>query len=109
MAVTEEMSKGATDAMVRSIISTSRVKTSPAMGALKIPPMAPAAPQAIINIIVFCSKRNSLARLDPIAAPVSTIGASAPTEPPKPIVSPEPMIDDHMLCALMIDLRCEMA
>ena len=49
------------------------------------------------------------ARFEPMAAPVSTIGASAPTDPPKPIVRPEPTMDDHMLCALMIDLRWEIA
>ena len=53
VAVTEEMSSGATEVIVRSIISTSSVKTSPAIGALKIPPIAPAAPQPIMSIIVF--------------------------------------------------------
>ena len=105
VAVTEEISSGATDVIVRSIIRTSSVKTRPAIGALKIPPMAPAAPQPIISIIVFWSKRKAFAKFEPMAAPVSTIGASAPTDPPKPIVRPEPMIEDHMLCALMIDLR----
>ena len=97
VAVTEEMSNGATDVMVRSIISTSSVKTRPAIGAWKIPPTAPAAPQPIMSIMVFWSRRKSLARLLPMAEPVSTIGASAPTEPPKPMVSAEPTREDHML------------
>ena len=109
VAVTEEMSKGATEVIVRSIISTSSVNTRPAIGALKIPPIAPAAPHPIMSIMVFWSKRNAFARLEPMAAPVRTIGASAPTEPPKPMVRPDPMMEDHMLCALMIDLRCEIA
>ena len=105
VAVTDEINKGATEVIVKSIISTSKVKTNPAIGALKIPPIAPAAPQPIMSIIVFWSKRKALAKLLPIAAPVSTIGASAPTEPPKPIVSPEPAIELHILWPLIIDLR----
>ena len=105
VAVTEEISSGATEVIVRSIMRTSSVKTRPAIGALKIPPIAPAAPQPIMSIMVFWSNRKALARFEPIAAPVSTIGASAPTDPPKPIVSPEPTTEDHILCALMMDLR----
>ena len=108
-AVTDEMSSGATDVIVRSIISTSSVKTRPAIGAWKMPPIAPAAPQPIMSIIVFWSKRKSLARLEPIAAPVRTIGASAPTEPPKPMVILEPTMEVHMLWSLMMDLRWEIA
>ena len=95
--------------MVRSIIKTSRVNTRPAIGAWKIPPTAPAAPQPIMSIMVFWSRRKSLARLLPMAAPVITIGASAPTEPPKPMVMAEPTTDVQVLCNLMMDLRCEIA
>ena len=105
VAVTDEISNGAIRVIVRSIISTSRVKTKPAIGAWKIPPTAPAAPQPIMSIMVFWSRRKSLARLLPIAAPVITIGASAPTEPPKPMVIAEPTTDVHVLWSLMIDLR----
>ena len=83
--------------MVRSIISTSSVKTSPAMGALKMPATAPAAPQPTSSISVWCSILKRLPRLEPIADPVSTIGASAPTEPPKPMVMELAMMDDHVL------------
>ena len=109
VAVTDDISNGAIRVIVRSIISTSNVNTKPAMGAWKIPPIAPAAPQPIISIMVFWSRRKSLARLLPMAAPVITIGASAPTEPPKPIVNAEPTTEVHVLCNLMMDLRCEMA
>ena len=109
VAVTDDMSNGAIRVMVRSIISTSSVNTRPAIGAWKIPPTAPAAPQPIISIMVFWSRRNSLARLLPIAAPVITIGASAPTEPPKPIVTAEPITEVQVLWSLMMDLRWEMA
>ena len=109
VAVTDEMSNGAIRVMVRSIISTSSVKTKPAIGAWNMPPTAPAAPQPIISIMVFWSRRKSLARLLPIAAPVITIGASAPTDPPKPMVMAEPTTEVQVLCSLIMDLRCEMA
>ena len=83
--------------MVRSIINTSKVNTNPAIGALKIPPMAPAAPHPTSNINVRCSILNILPRFDPIADPVSTIGASAPTDPPKPMVMALAMVDDQIL------------
>ena len=53
--------------------------------------------------------RNKRPRFEPMADPVSTMGASAPTDPPKPMVTDEAMTEVYMLCALMMDLRCEMA
>ena len=103
------MSSGTMDAIVKSSISTSRVKQTPAIGALKIPATAPAAPQPTSNISVFCSMRKSCPRFEPMAEPVSTIGASAPTDPPKPMVSELAMVDDHMLCRLMRAFFWEMA
>ena len=44
-----------------------------------------------------------------MAEPVSTMGASAPTEPPKPMVMADAMTLDHVLCALSLDLFEEMA
>ncbi len=38
-----------------------------------------------------------------MAAPVYTIGASAPTEPPKPMVMLEVSIEDQVLCGLIFD------
>ena len=49
----EEISNGMIDVRVMSIINTSSVNTSPAIGALKMPPIAPAAPQPTSNIKVF--------------------------------------------------------
>ena len=46
---------------------------------------------------------QSLPRLLPMAAPVYTMGASAPTEPPKPIVTAEVSIDDQVLWGLILD------
>ena len=72
--------------MVRSIISTSSTNTNPAMGALKMPATAPAAPQPTSSIICLPDRQNNRPRLLPMALPVSTMGASAPTLPPKPMV-----------------------
>ena len=72
--------------VVRSIISTSRVNNAPDNGALKIPATPAAAPQPTSNISKRGDKRNACPIFDPMAAPVETIGPSAPTEPPKPIV-----------------------
>ena len=44
-----------------------------------------------------------------MAEPVNTIGASAPTEPPKPMVMAEAMTDDQQLCDFSLDLFDEMA
>ena len=108
-AVTLLISNGSSEAMVRSSISTSSVNTSPAIGALKMPATAPAAPQPTSSISVRCSILNIEPRFDPMAEPVSTIGASAPTDPPKPMVMPEAMTDDQVLCRLMRPCRREMA
>ena len=50
-AVTEDISKGTIDDIVRSSISISRTKTIPAIGALKIPETAPAAPHPIRSVM----------------------------------------------------------
>ena len=97
------------DDSVRSMSSTSIVNTSPAMGALKIPATAPAAPHPTSNIIVRPSTLNSLPKLEPMADPVSTIGASAPTEPPKPMVMELAMTDEYMLWGRMRACLREMA
>ena len=44
-----------------------------------------------------------------MAEPVSTIGASAPTEPPKPMVIPDATTDDQQLCPLSREFLVEMA
>ena len=73
------------------------MKTKPAIGALKIPDTAAVAPQPTRSISVRLSNLNIRPKLLPIAEPVKTIGASAPTEPPKPIVMAEATIDDQVL------------
>jgi len=46
---------------------------------------------------------------EPMAAPVSTIGASGPTEPPNPMVVAPPTIEVQQLCRAMRELRRDMA
>ncbi len=91
--VIEAISKGITVPVVRSSISTSKVKSMPAIGALKMPAMPAAAPHPTNIINTRGDILKSDPRLLPIAAPVYTIGPSAPTEPPKPIVMDEATID----------------
>lgn len=74
-----------------------------------MPAMAAAAPHPTRIIIRLLFILNNLPRLEPIALPVSTIGASAPTEPPKPIVIPDAITDDQQLCGFMYDCFVEMA
>ena len=44
-----------------------------------------------------------------MAEPVNTIGASAPTDPPKPMVMADATIDVQQLCAFSFDCFVEMA
>ena len=44
-----------------------------------------------------------------MADPVSTMGASAPTEPPKPMVMADAMTDDQQLCPFKRARLVEMA
>ena len=67
------------------------------MGALKIPAIAADAPQPTRSISIRLSMLKSCPSFEPIAEPVSTIGASAPTEPPKPMVIAEATNDDQQL------------
>ena len=79
------------------------------MGALKIPATAPAAPHPTNSINVRCSILNALPKLEPMAEPVNTIGASAPTDPPKPMVMALAKSDDQVLCRLIRLCLREMA
>src|SRR5574344_1086367 len=71
--------------------------------------MAPAAPQPKRMVMFLYESPNILAILDPIAAPVYTIGASAPTDPPNPIVTELVAIDDHTLWLFIFDSFLETA
>ena len=84
-------------------------KTSPEIGALKTPPIAPATPQPMRSMRLRCSRRKSRPKFDPTAAPVNTIGLSAPTDPPKPMVMALARIEDQVLWGLILLLRWEIA
>ena len=60
--------------------------TIPAMGALKIEAMAPAAPQPTRVMRWRSLSEKYLAMFDPMAAPLMTTGASGPALPPLPMV-----------------------
>ena len=98
VAVRQLTSKGSKEAMVRSTMSTSSVNMRPAMGALKMPATAPEAPQPMSSMSILWSSLNMRPRWLPMAEPVSTMGDSAPTEPPQPMVSAEAMTLDQQLC-----------
>ena len=94
---------------VRSIIKTSIVKSRPANGALKIPAIPAAAPHPTSSMRVRGSSRKSFPKFDPIAAPVYTIGASAPTDPPKPMVMELATTELYILWGFNRLLRCDIA
>ena len=96
-AVTDDTSNGSSEPMLRSNISTSSTNTRPAIGALNMPAIAPAEPQPTSSMSVRCSILNIRPILEPMAEPVSTIGLSAPTDPPIPIVMALAMTDEYML------------
>ena len=79
------------------------------MGALNIPETAPAAPQPTNNISVLLLILNKRPKFDPMAEPVSTIGASAPTEPPKPMVMALAIKLEQVLWAFILLCFLEMA
>ena len=96
------------DESVRSSSRTSITKRIPAMGALKIPAMAPAEPQPTRSIRFRWSSLKNLPTLEPMAEPVSTMGASAPTDPPKPMVIELAISELYILWGFRRLLRCEM-
>ena len=101
-AVTQLTSKGSSEPIVRSIISTSSTNTSPAMGALNMPATAPAAPHPTSSIMWRLDRWNMRPRLLPMALPVSTMGASAPTLPPKPMVTADASTEVKVLCSFIL-------
>ena len=105
----EAMSRGITETVVRSIMSTSSVKSMPAMGALKMPAMPAAAPHPTMIMSTRGDMRKSCPTAEPIEAPEKTMGPSAPTEPPKPMVTELAQSDERMLWRFRRLLFCEMA
>ena len=97
------------DEAVRSSISTSIVNSIPAIGALNIPAIPAAAPHPTSIISNRGDNRNALPRFEPIAAPVNTIGPSAPTDPPNPMVIELATTDVNVLCCFNRLFFCDMA
>jgi hypothetical protein len=102
--VAADINKGSKAALVKSNINTSIENTIAAIGALNTAANAAVDPHANSNTVFFLDKLNNLAKLEPIAEPVNTIGASNPTEPPKPTVMELATIDEYILCALNLPL-----
>ena len=85
--MTEAITMGANVAAAKSPRSTSRLKKTPPMGALKTAAIPPAAPHATKMRMRVAETLRNCPTADPIAAPIWAIGASRPTEPPEPIVT----------------------
>ena len=95
-AESDEMSSGSAVVAVRSKRNTSSTNMMPANGALKMPAMAPAAPQPSSRRTLLGLKRSQRPILLPMAEPVEAIGASSPTEPPKATVRVDATSEVHM-------------
>lgn len=94
MPVAAESNRGKIAVPVKSSISTSNVKTMAATGALKMAAIAAADPHASNKVVCLALRWKKRPRLEPIAEPVNTIGASNPTDPPKPTVMALEIIDE---------------
>jgi hypothetical protein len=69
---------------------SSSAKNTPAIGALNVAEIPPAAPQATSSRSCDSGTRSSRPVTDPIAEPICTIGPSRPTDPPDPIQIADP-------------------
>ena len=78
---------GANVAAEKSPRSTSRLKNTPPMGALKTAAIPPAAPHATKLRMRPAETLRNWPTAEPMAAPICAMGASRPTEPPEPIVT----------------------
>ena len=75
------------DSASKSRRISSSAKKTPAIGALNVAEMPPAAPQATRIRIRDSGTRVSWPSVEPSAEPIWTIGPSRPTEPPPPMQS----------------------
>ncbi len=86
VAKTEETTSGMKDRVRNSRMISSTANRTPAMGALKVAAMAPAAPHAKSILRGVSVSRKAWATVDPRDAPIWAIDPSRPMEPPLPIV-----------------------
>ena len=89
---TEAMTTMPIVSAVKETRISSRVKTAPASGVLKVAAMPPAAPAPHSSVSWRVESLSFWPKNDPIAAPTWTMGPSLPTGPPPPIVSAVAMI-----------------
>ena len=83
---------------LRRISSSANI--TPAIGALKVAEMPPAAPHATSRRSRAGGTRTSWPTVEPSAEPICTIGPSRPTDPPEPMQSAEASgLDDRDLRA----------
>ena len=68
---------------------SSNAKNTPAIGALNVAEMPPAAPHATSSRSSDSGTRMIWPASDPSAEPICTIGPSRPTEPPEPMQTAE--------------------
>ena len=88
-AVTELSTTSPNDRVSKSRRISSSAKNTPAIGALNVAEMPPAAPQATSSRSWDSGRRMSWPVIEPSAEPICTIGPSRPTEPPEPMHSAE--------------------
>ena len=86
-AVTELSTTRPNDSVSKSRRITSSAKKTPAIGALNVAEIPPAAPHATRSRSRRSGTRASCPIIEPSAEPICTIGPSRPTEPPDPMQS----------------------
>lgn len=86
MDVNDAISKGSSEANVKSRLKTSMAKITAARGDLKLVAITPAAAQPISRVLVFLFICNNFPRLELAADAESMAELNNPTEPPKPTV-----------------------
>jgi len=84
-AVTDASTTAPNAPAAKSASSSSRAKNTPAIGALNVAAIPPAAPQATSARTRDSGSLRVCASQDPRAEPICTIGPSRPTDPPEPI------------------------
>ncbi len=88
-AVTELRTTTPNDCVSKSRRITSSAKKTPAIGALNVAEIPPAAPHATSSGRRLADTRATCPVTEPIADPICTIGPSRPTDPPDPMHSAE--------------------
>ena len=86
--VTVEKTTGENVSIVISPSIISSENSIPAIGALNVPAIPDAAPQAINTFTLRPDNLKSFPKNEPIAAPICTIGPTLPAEPPEPMNNP---------------------